>query len=383
MKKITAVLLIFILIIIFASGCRVGPGPEEYITIGALLPLTGDYSDDGIRAFNGLHLAKIEINANGGILGRKIDIIILDDKGDREEIVRQYHVLKEKGVAAIIGSLYSDATSALAEAAAKDGIPVISPTASDPDITMGRDNIFRAIFVDDQQACVMSYFARNSLGAETAVVMRNENNGNFGRLTAAFAEVFTGYGGRVISAEVYSSEEEFAAILAKHADDPPDVIFCPEDYIPAAALVNAVYEAGFGGTTVLGTDAWDGILAYIVNPEAMRNAYYTSSFSFDDPDIAVAQFVRDYLSVFAQMPLASSAGAYMCVLLLAEAIEKAGSTNSGDITAVMRESEFETMAGRIGFDENNNPRPNIYIIQIENGVYSMREKIRADRGDGH
>jgi len=376
-------LLLVLTVILSASGCYHTPKPKEYITIGALLPLTGEFSDDGIRAFNGLQLAKSEINDNGGILGKYIDIIILDDQGDIEQIVKQYNILKEKGVSAIIGSCYSYVTDALAEAAAKDGIPVISPTASARDITIGRNNVFRAIFVDDYQADVIAYFARSSLNAETALVMRNTDHDNFGCLTEYFTEAFKNYGGRVTAVETYSSEKDFPGILEKYADNPPDIIFCPADFIPAANLVDAAYEAGLNDTVILGSDAWDGLLAYITNPEAMQNVYYASSFSFDDPDPVVAEFVRNYLNDFAQMPLAASAGTYVCVYILAEAIEKAGTTDAAGIISAMRENEFDMMTGRISFDENNNPRPNIYIIQIKDGEYSMREKIGSERGDGN
>jgi branched-chain amino acid transport system substrate-binding protein len=96
----------------------------------------------------------------------------------------------------------------------------------------------------------------------------------------------------------------------------------------------------------------------------------------------VRKFVRNYLSFFSQMPLGASAGTYACVYILSEAIEKAGSTDARDIIAAMRENKFETVVGLIEFDENNTPRPNIYIIQVESGKYSMREKIGAERRSG-
>jgi len=367
---------LFLAVLITAvNGCAPKSAEREYITIGALLPLTGEDSDEGFRALNGLYLAKKEINDNGGILGKKLDVIILNDRGDEEYVVQQYSKLKEKGVAAIIGSSYSGVTIALAKAAEKDGIPVISPTASNPNVTKGRKNVFRAIFIDDYQAEVMAYFARNSLNAQTAVVFNSKTDDNFKHIVEVFSEWFKANGGNIIAAERYVSENDFAGILRKYAAAPPDIIYCPEDYVPAAKLVNAAHEAGLVNTSVLGSDAWDGLLAYVHNPDAMKNVYYSAPFSFDDQDKDVLRFVRNYFDAFSQMPLSGSAAAYTCVYILSEAIKKAGSAEREAVISAIKENEVDSIIGRIRFDENNNPHTNVYVIQIKGGEYSTYEKL--------
>jgi len=360
---------------VLMSACGQKAQQREYITIGALLPLTGESSDEGLRALNGLQLAKEEINKSGGILGKMLDIIVLNDRGDEEYIVRQYHNLKERGVAAIIGSSYSNVTMALAREAERDGIPVISPTATNPGVTKGRPNVFRAIFIDDYQAEAMAYFAYHSLGARTAVVLKNMDENSYGHITEPFIKSFTANGGHIIAVEYYAPTDDFADILSKYAATPPDVFYCPENYVPAANLVNVAYEAGFHRTHILGTDAWDGLLAYVLQPEAMENAYYSTPFCFDDKDEIVAQFVRSYFSSFSQMPLTGSATAYMCVYILSEAIKKAGNTESNDIVRAIKSNELDMITGRIKFDENNNPRQNVYILRIKGGIYATHEKM--------
>jgi len=371
----TISLLFLAVVIIAVNGCVPEQRQQEFITIGALLPLTGEDSDEGFRALNGLYLAKKEINENGGILGKKLDVIILNDRGDEEYIVRQYNALKERNVAAIIGSSYSGVTIALAKAAEKDGIPVISPTASNPVVTKGRRNVFRAIFIDDYQAEVMAYFARNSLNAQTAVVLNNKANDSYRHTVEIFTESFKKRGGRIMAAEQYSTGNSFAGILSRYAADPPDVIFCPEDYVPASKLVNAAYEAGMVNTRILGSDAWDGILAYVHNPDVMKNVYYSAPFSFDDQDEKVMRFVRSYFDSFSQMPLSGSAAAYTCVYILTEAIKKAGGAGNDAVISAIKENELDLITGHIRFDENNNPHTNVYIIQLKGGEYSTYEKL--------
>ncbi|MDR0453771.1 MAG: ABC transporter substrate-binding protein [Deferribacteraceae bacterium] len=370
-----AFFLSFLLLALLTDGCFPKQKQEEYITIGALLPLTGESSDEGLRAANALYIAKEEINANGGVLGKKLDIIVLNDRGDEDYIVEQYNVLKRKGIAAIIGSSYSDVTIALAKASEKDGIPVISPSASNPGVTKGRKNVFRAIFIDEYQAEAMASFAYNSLNAKTAVVMSNKNSDGLRQISDVFIKFFEKYGGQITAIEIYSEENDFKSILKKYETNPPDIIFCPEDYVPAAKLVNAVYESGIKNMFILGTDAWDGILTYVYHPDAMKNVYYTSPFSFDDDDPAVAQFTQNYFDSFSQIPLSGSATAYTCVYILSEAIKKAGNTNWDDIISAMKVNETDVITGHIKYDENNNPRTNVYIIQIKGGVYSVYKKI--------
>jgi len=367
--------LLFSFFAVSVYSCVSKSAKQEFITIGALLPLTGIDSDEGFRALNGLYLAKKEINENGGILGKKLDVIILNDRGDEEYIVQQYNKLKERDVAAIIGSSYSSVTTALAKAAEKDGIPVISPTATNPNVTKGRKNIFRAIFIDDYQAEVMAYFAYNSLNAKTAVVLNNVTNNSFMHTNKIFTESFIQRGGSIMAVEAYSSLADFAGIMRKYAAAPPDVIFCPEDYVSAAKLVNTAYEAGLVNTPVLGSDAWDGLLAYVYNPNAMKNAYYSAPFSFDDQDANVVQFVRNYFDCFSQMPLSGSATAYTSVYILSEAIKKANGVEKSAVISAIKENEIDSIIGRIRFDENNNPRTNVYVIHIENGEYSTYEKL--------
>jgi len=364
----------FLLVIVCLCGCS-KKEQTEYITIGVLLPLTGESFEDGMHALNGVHIAKSEINESGGILGKNLDIITLNDRGDEHYIVQQYNVLKEKGAVAIIGSSYSDVTMALARVAEKDGIPIISPTASNPAVTMGRKNIFRSIFIDDYQAEVMAKFARSSINAKTAVVMYNSNNDSYKKATEVFSKIFTEHGGKVIAVEPYLSESNYEDILKKYVVNAPDVIYCPSDHVLAAKFLNTAFELGLGNTYLLGSDAWDGILDYVSNPKAREKAYYTTSFSFDYKDSLSEKFVKNYFSIFSQMPLTGSANAYTCTYILSEAIKKAGNTNSNDIVSAMKENELNTVIGHIKFDENNNPHPNVYIIQIKDGVYATYKKL--------
>jgi len=136
--KFSTILVYTLLLTLLVFGCFPNKDKPEYITIGAILPLTGADSDEGVRALNGLQIAKQEINEKGGILGKKLDIIVLNDRGDKEYVLQQYSVLKEKGVAAIISSGNPDIAMILAKVSAADDIPIFSPSAVNP-LTEGQN----------------------------------------------------------------------------------------------------------------------------------------------------------------------------------------------------------------------------------------------------
>ncbi|MCL2207122.1 MAG: ABC transporter substrate-binding protein, partial [Fibromonadales bacterium] len=159
-----------ILFFLLACGKDSKPEQQEYITIGGLFPLTGELCNEGIRALNGLQLARNVLNKKGGILGKQLDIIVLDDKNDVQYAIEQYKALKEKGVIAIIGSSFPEVTQALAEAAEKDSMPIISP-----------------MIVNPAKAKALASFAYNTLNARTALIL---DNSKYTSTTNIFEEEF-------------------------------------------------------------------------------------------------------------------------------------------------------------------------------------------------
>ena len=381
MKYVKKGCLFFITVsIVLSASCghvSTKPKQQEYITIGALFPLTGEYCDEGIRALNGLQLARQEINDNGGVLGKKLDIIALDDKGDEEIVVRQYNILKERGVVAVIGSSFSPATLALAKAAEKDGIPVISPTASSPEVTSGRANVFRMIFLDDYQARALASFASVTLRAKTALVI--DGDARYSLASKSFEEAFRSRGGRVVAHERYGDPQEFDAILNKYAAKQPDVIFCPSDYIAAAVLAEAAHRVGLDKTSFIGIDAWDGILNFLHETAVMDRVYYAAPFAFDDTTAKVTEFSQKYFDNFSYMPISTSALSYSAVQILVAAIGKAGSAKAEDIIMELKTGVHEAVTGQLRYDAQNNPfnpQTSVYIMRIKDGYYTSLEKIR-------
>jgi len=335
-----------ILFFLLACGKDSKPEQQEYITIGGLFPLTGELCNEGIRALNGLQLARNVLNKKGGILGKQLDIIVLDDKNDVQYAIEQYKALKEKGVIAIIGSSFPEVTQALAEAAEKDSMPIISP-----------------MIVNPAKAKALASFAYNTLNARTALIL---DNSKYTSTTNIFEEEFKLKGGKVLSRQRYSSPEAFETILEEYKSNQPDIIFCPTHYIEAAQLVEATHKLGFENSKFIGTYAWEGILG-LLHEYDMERVFYASPFMANDEEPDVKEFSQNFFESFNQMPMGTPAVTYSSVQILAAAIESSGSTNAKDIMEAMKTVMPDVIA---------EPNPKIvYIMQVKNNIYSLFEKI--------
>ena len=180
-KRITVLVIITILVLsTVLSGCAAGgstpttAAPAQVIKLGVIGPLTGDYSQYGVAVEEGAKLAAEEINAAGGINGATVEIIAYDSKGDKTEGVNAYNRLRDQdGIVGLIGGTFSGVTLAIKEIAVEDGMPVLSPTATNLEVTLNAPNVFRACYTDPQQGSTAAIFAADELGATKAAVLYN------------------------------------------------------------------------------------------------------------------------------------------------------------------------------------------------------------------
>ena len=225
-KKILAFLLAAVLILtVFVTGCTT-PAPKEDdtssdapatktttktktktpaadtavptgdpIKIGVIGPLSGDYSQYGLAVENAAKLAAEEINAAGGVNGSPVEIVAYDSKGDKTEAVNAYNRLRDKDkIAALVGGTFSGTTLAIKELAVADNIPVLTPTATNLEVTLNAPNVFRACYTDPYQGATAAVFASENLGAKKAAVMFNIEDPYSEGLAVAFKDKFSEVG---------------------------------------------------------------------------------------------------------------------------------------------------------------------------------------------
>lgn len=369
MKKIIAMLAGAAMMV----SCGGNQTQEESSTIkvGGMGPLTGSAAMYGTTIEKGAKLAFEEINNNGGVLGKKLEYISLDEKADPIEAVNAYNKLVDEGVVAILGSVTSKPTLAVAELAAKDGMPMITPTGTQINITDAGPNVFRVCFTDPYQGSTLAKFAKDKLNAKTAAVMVNTSSDYSDGIANTFIEQAKKEGIEIVAKEGYSDgDKDFKAQLTKINGENPDILMVPEYYELSALIATQAREIGMKSTFV-GPDGWDGIIGAL-DPSAysvVDNSYFTNHYSAEDSSEKVQSFLKKYREKYNEEPTAFSALAYDNVYILKNAIEKAGTTDKEDLVKAIKASDTDGITGHLTFDEKNNPIKAVTIIKVKDGKY--------------
>ena len=350
----------------------------ETIKIGGMAPLTGALAIYGVTTTNGAELAVKEINENGGVLGKKIEYVMLDTKGDSTEAVMAYNKLVDEKVAGIIGEVTSKPTLAVAEVAVQDNMPLITPTGTQVDITEVGPNIFRVCFTNPYQGKVLAITSKERLGADTVAVMLNNSSDYSDGIAKAFIEESEKLGMKVMGVEGYSDgDKDFRPQLTKLAAMNPDVILIPEYYEQAALIATQAREVGVKSIFV-GSDGWDGIAKTLDQSAyaAIENSYFTNHFSMEDQSEKIQDFLKDYREAYKEDPSAFSALGYDAVYMMKSAIEKAGGTDKQKIVDALKGIEYDGVTGYLTFDDHNNPIKAVTVLKIENGKYVFDSKVK-------
>ncbi len=350
----------------------------ETIKIGGMAPLTGALAIYGVTTTNGAELAVKEINENGGVLGKKIEYVMLDTKGDSTEAVMAYNKLVDEKVAGIIGEVTSKPTLAVAEVAVQDNMPLITPTGTQVDITEVGPNIFRVCFTNPYQGKVLAITSKERLGANTVAVMLNNSSDYSDGIAKAFIEESEKLGMKVMGVEGYSDgDKDFRPQLTKLAAMNPDVILIPEYYEQAALIATQAREIGVKSIFV-GSDGWDGIAKTLDQSAyaAIENSYFTNHFSMEDQSEKIQDFLKDYREAYKEDPSAFSALGYDAVYMMKSAIEKAGSTDKQKVVDALKGIEYDGVTGYLTFDDHNNPIKAVTVLKIENGKYVFDSKVK-------
>lgn len=379
-KKYVALFMMVALVLGAFAGCSGGEGSAEAETvkIGLIAPTTGQVAVYGQAVQNAVEQAVEEQNAAGGLLGKQIELIAYDNKGDATESVNAFNRLVDNdGIDAFIGAVISSTTLTVGPLAVDAGMPMITPTGTNLEITPIGDNIFRACFIDPYQGKVIGQFASKELGAKKAAVMFNTADDYSVGLKDAFVAAFEAIGGEVVAVEGYTggTDKDFKALLTNIDAANPDVLFLPDYYNTVGLIADQAKEVGVEAT-LIGADGWDGVLG--VSPESVEGAYFANHYAKDDPDEVVQAFIADYTAKYDEAPNALAALGYDAAYIMFQAIESAGSVDKAAIIDAMAATEIDGVTGHIVFDEDGNPEKSISIITIKDGKDVLYGKFGAE-----
>jgi branched-chain amino acid transport system substrate-binding protein len=385
MKNLIASLLLITALVSLSCERKGGGNREEDATtirVGVYGDLSGQTASYGQSTANGVRIAADEINAAGGVIGKKIELLIEDDQGRPEQAATVVaKLISQNQVHAVLGEVASSNSLAAAPRAQQAKIPMISPASTNPKVTQVGDYIFRVCFIDPFQGEVMAKFAANSLKVKTAAIMLDVNSDYSRGLRQFFTESFQKAGGRIVQEQSYTqTDRDFKGQLTAIRAVNPDIIYIPGYYSQVGVIAKQARELGIK-VPLLGGDGWDAPQLWELGGQALNNTFISNHYSVEDPKPEIQRFVAEYRKRHGAVPDAMAALAYDAMKVLADAIKRAGTTESAKLRdAIAATNSFPAVTGLITINAERNAIKPAVVLELKDGKYHYRDTIEPERG---
>ncbi len=350
---------------------------EGEIPVGEFASLTGASASFGQSSHKGTELAIEQINAAGGVLGKKIRLITEDDQsqaGQPATIVRK--LISQDKVVAILGEVASSKSLEAAPICQQNKIPMISPASTNPKVTEVGDYIFRVCFIDPFQGTVMSKFARGKGWKKIAVLTDVKQDYSVG-LAEFFVKDILANGGEIVREQKYSTgDKDFKPQLTSIKATQPDAIFVPGYYGEVSLIAKQAKLLGIK-VPLLGGDGWVGDSLLKVAGKSLDGSFFSSHFSASDKAEKVQNFVSKFKAKYGEVPDDMAALGYDSAMILADSMRRAGTTESAALRdAIAGTKGFDAVTGMITLDANRNASKSAVILSIANGGFEFVESVQ-------
>lgn len=353
------------LVVLALALASVSAAAEDTIKLGLVGPMTGPLAPYGEGVRDGATLAVEQANAQGGVLGKKIELIVLDNQADGTQTANAVtRLIQRDKIVGLIGPVISATTSVAAPIMQRYGIPMITPTATAVDITLVGDFVFRVCFIDSYQGMAAVNYVHKK-GIKKAAVLYKVGDAYSEGLRDVFVDAFTRLGGQVIDLGYNLGDTDFSAQLSRMKSFGAEAVYCPF-YYEDAVLVTRQAKAMDFHPLFVGTDGWDAQELLDQAGDAALGAVMTTHYSPTDSRPIVQQYLKDFQERFGHFPIVLAALGYDATRLMIDAIARAGSTDPKAIRDAIAATEgFEGVTGSsISLDENRNPIKDVTIIQV-------------------
>ena len=368
------------------SSVFAGCGSKESgdtIKVGANFELTGNVANYGNATIEGLQLAIDEANEAGGINGKKIELVSVDDKSEAAESINAAtKLISDDDVKVIVGPATTGLVLAETQTATDAKVPIIAPCATSPEATVENGKVkpyvFRSCFIDPQQGEVMATFAAKELKAKTAVIYVDNSSDYSKNLAKVFKEKFEAAGGKVVMEEAFlQKDQDFKATLTKLKTANADVMFVPAYYEEVGKIVKQAREMGIS-SAILGTDGWDDAkVVDIAGADALNNTFFSTHYS--EKDAEVQGFIEAYKKKYNRAPNVFAALGYDAGKMLVDALKRAGSGDTEKIREALEATkDLKVGTGTISMDKNHNPIKTAVILEMKNGEKELKAKIAPE-----
>ena len=365
------------------AACQVNREPQTAqskgdIPIGVYAAQTGSEAAFGTSTVEGEKLAADEINAAGGVLGRKIKLIIEDDQGKAEEAASVVtKLITSNDVVALLGENSSNQSLAAAPIAQRNKIPMVSVSSTNPSVTEKGDYIFRVCFTDPYQGKALAAFVSNNLKLKSAAILVDRKNDYSVGLAEFFRKNFEASGGKITSEQSYSGgDSEFRPQLTSIKASKPDILFIPGFYTEVGQIAIQARDLGIT-IPMLGGDGWDSPTLIQIGGKSVDNSYFSDHYFVGDPRPLVQHFVSAIRKRTGRDPEATAALGYDAMKILAQSIQKAGSLDGQKIRdAIASTADYDGVAGKITMGPSRDPIKPVAIIKIDNGKMQFADWVK-------
>jgi branched-chain amino acid transport system substrate-binding protein len=359
-------------------------GAQETLKIGFFAPITGPAAADGASAKHAVELGVKEVNDAGGINGKKVELIVYDDRLKAEEAVAIANKLIEKDkVVGVVSGSYSGPTRVAAPIFQKAGMPMVAGYAVHPDVTWDsntkkpNDFIFRNGFLGEVEGAAAAQFAVKELKAKKVAIIAMDND--FGRsISAGFAARAEKLGASVLTKEMYKfpGEKDFRPYLTRIKGTNCDLIFAAGYYNEAASIVRQAKELEIK-VQILGEEGFDSPKFIEIAGDAAEGVIIATNLDRDDPRPVVQNFLKGYKAAYKEDADMVGASSYDAFMILLDAIKKAGTDPKAIQKALLATKDYNGLTGKISrFVEGEVVKP--VQIQIVKGGKFVRKSVVDD-----
>lgn len=361
MKKL---LITLFSITVLLAGCTKN---SNEILVGEYDSLTGGEATFGLSSNKGVRLALDEVNSKGGVKGKKIKLITLDDQSKNEEAAAAVtRLITQNKVVAIIGGVASGRSKAAGPIAQQNKIPFVSPSSTNPDVTKIGDYIFRVCFIDPFQGFVMAKFTTENLKLKKAAILRDVKNDYSVGLADVFSAEIKKMGGEVLADLSYQSGDiDFKAQLTQIRSKAPDVIYIPGYYTEVGLIAQQAKQLGIKAV-LMGGDGWDSTKLAEIGKDAVNGHYFSNHYSTESNDPVVAEFIQKFKAKYNETPDALAALGYDAAKILVQAMERANDLSSKSIRDELAHTkDFPGVTGKITLNDNRDAVKSAVVVQVE------------------
>lgn len=353
---------------------------EQSIHVGAVFPSSGSESAFGKEAVQGIDLALAQVNQTGGIRGRTIDVLYLDDASNPQQaanaalkLIKYPHM----DIVAILGEVASSRTKAIGIVANKLGVPLLTPASTNPDVTMVGPFVFRACFEDSAQGTTAARYLIQERKHKSIGILFAADDLYSALLADTFRTEAKRLGAKTFEQSFLRNEKDFKDELGKLREENPDVIYAPIYYNAMALVARDAKALSFTGRDFFGGDGWaDESLAKQAGT-SLEGAEFTNHWTMDMPSAANRAFVTAYRGEFGQNPSSVAALSFDAAMLLADALKRAPTpTREAVREALANTRDFVGISGKLTMGPDRNPQKEIVLTRIENGKFRSVKAVR-------